>query len=330
MRISTFLNSYAGMYVVQAFCHSLIAAVVIDRALRAWKISDPVIRQRFSLAVILFPIISFPLYQALNPGRSSVLFRLNALFDSNRWLDMELWDTIPLSLLFLLMLIITSLIFLFQEMVPVLRHTLESNHPPQEHVHAEAHPFLEKASHALKIVTPEVYVVDDDELFIFTATGKNPAVIVSSKLTSTLTTEQMQAALAHELAHIARSRRPVLLAIFFMRMLMFFNPVVLLEFRRAVRNEEKVCDDIAVSLTNQPQALAETLKMFYAIPETPESDVEKKKHMRTIHLEEYSHNIQIGDRIARLERNTTRNTGTWLFPFIISCIIIAVINYFIV
>jgi hypothetical protein len=330
MRISTFLNSYAGMYVVQACCHSLVAAVIIDRALRAWKISDPAIRQRFSLAVILFPIISFPLYQALNPGRSSVLFRLNALFDSSRWLDMALWGMIPLSMLFLLMLIITSLIFLFQEMVPVLRHTLESNHPPQEREYAKTHPFIEKASHALKIGTPKVYVVDDDELFIFSATGKNPAIIVSSGLTSTLSTEQMEAAHAHELAHIARSRRPVLPAVFFMRMLMFFNPVVLLEFRRAVLNEEKVCDDIAVSLTNHPQALAETLKMFYAAPETPESGVGRKQRMSPIRLEEYSHNIQIGDRIARLEQNASGETRTWLFPFIISYIIIAVINYFIV
>jgi Zn-dependent protease with chaperone function len=330
MNLSTFFNSYAGMYVAQSFCHSVIASIIADQALKIWKIDDPVIRQRFRLIVVLFPIFSFPLYQVLNPGRSSVLFRLNALFDINRWLNMEIWGVIPLSLLFLLVLAITSLIFLFQEMIPVLRHTLESKHAVHEGARTHADPFIEHASNALSIETPEVLIVDDDEPLILSTTGKNPAILISTGLSRTLTPDQMEAALAHEIAHIARSRRPVLLTVFLLRMIMFFNPVVLVEFRRVVRNEEKICDDIAVSLTHRPEALAEALKKFYAGRDTPEPDIEQKPMFTPEHLEEYSYNMQLDTRITRLEQNTPRKTdGRW-FPFIIVVLIIAGINYFVV
>ncbi|HXY54789.1 MAG TPA: M56 family metallopeptidase [Nitrospirota bacterium] len=329
MNLSPFFNSYAGMYVAQSFCHSVIASIIADQAVKLWKIDDPGIRQRFRLIVVLFPIFSFPLYQVLNPGRSSVLFRLSALFDINRWLNMEIWGIIPFSILFLIVLAITSLIFLFQEMVPVLRHTLESKHAVHDGARTHADPFIERASNELSIETPEMLIVDDDEPVILSTTGKNPAILISTGLSKTLTPDEMQAALAHEIAHIARSRRPVLLVVFLLRVIMFFNPVVLVEFRRVVRNEEKICDDIAVSITNRPEALAEALKKFYTVRDAPGPDVERPL-FTPVRLEEYSYNMQLDTRITRLEQNTPRSAGGRWFSFMIVILIIAGISYFVV
>src|SRR5512143_2092508 len=94
MSISAFYGSFAGKYVAQSFCHSVIASVIMDQTLRAWKIDDPLVRQRFRLTVVLFPIFSYPLYQTINPDRGSVLFRLDALFDITRWLNMEFWGIV--------------------------------------------------------------------------------------------------------------------------------------------------------------------------------------------------------------------------------------------
>ncbi len=330
MNLTTFFNSYAGMYVAQSFSHSVIASIIADQAVKLWKIDDPGIRQRFRLIVVLFPIFSFPLYQVLNPSRGSVLFRFNALFDINRWLNMEVLGIIPLSLLFVIVLAITSLIFLFQEMIPVLRHTLESKQAVHEGARTHADPFIDHASNALSIETPEVLIVDDDEPLILSTTGKNPAILISTGLSKTLTQDQMEAALAHEMAHIARSRRPVLLIVFLLRMIMFFNPVVLVEFRRVVRNEEKICDDIAVSITNRPEALAEALKKFYAVRDTPVPDAEQKPMFAPVHLEDYSYNLQLDTRITRLEQDMPRNSGGHWFSLIIVVLIIAGISYFVV
>ena len=330
MIISTFFNSYAGMYVTQSFCHSLIASVIMDQAVRAWSIDDPAIRQRFRLSVVFFPILSFPLYQFINPDRGSLIFRLDALFDVNRWLTVELGGVFPLSILFLAVLAVTSLVFLLQEMLPILSHSLGSRNIGHEGTPFAAGPFLEKASQALSIETPAVRVEDDDDLVIFSTTGRNPVVFMSSGLVGTLTADEMQAALAHELAHIARSRRPVLLAVFFLRILLFFNPVALIEFRRVVRNEEKICDDIAVSLTGRPAALAEALTKFYSVHGEAGPGDRERPLGAPVSLEEYSYNLQIDSRISRLKQGARRSgNGQWI-PFIVSAVVIAGLNYFIV
>ncbi len=318
------------MYVAQSFCHSLIASVIIDQALRAWKIDNPVIRQRFRLAVVLYPVFSFPLYQLINPDRSSVLFRLNALFDVNRWLNIEIWGVVSLGLLFLCLLGVTSLIFIFQEMIPILRHTLESRSIEHEGIRREPNAFVEHASRVLGVNEPGVYVVDDDDLVIFSTTGKDPAIFVSSGLFQALTVEEMNAALAHEIAHIARSRRPILLAAFFLRMILFFNPIALVEFRRVVRNEEKICDDIAVTVTGRPKALANALKKFYATRPAPEPEVQPKPLFATVPLEEYSYNIQLDSRVTRLEQHAPDPAGSRWFLLAVTLVIVLCINYFVV
>ena len=181
MSIPAFFNSFAGMYVAQSFCHSVIAAMITDRALKAWNIFDPLVRQRFRLIVILFPIISFPLYQLINPARSSTLFRLSSLFDINRWLFLEIWGFIPISLLFLLIFVVTSLVFFFQEMLPVLRHTLDSGHSEHDGTRLDAGPFIEEASRSLSIKKPDVVLIDDDDPILFSTTGKNPVIFVSTR-----------------------------------------------------------------------------------------------------------------------------------------------------
>ncbi len=330
MNISTFFNSFAGMYVAQSFCHSVIAAMITDRALKAWNIANPLVRQRFRLIVIFFPIVSFPLYQAINPARSSALFRLESLFDINQWISLEIWGVIPLSLLFLLIFVLTSLVFFFQEMFPVLMHSLESKQVEHEGTHMDADPFIAEASQLLSIKIPDVILIDDDEPLLFSSTGKDPVIFTSTGLSRALTKEQMQAALAHEIAHIARSRRPLLIAVFLLRIIMFFNPVVLVKFRMAVKDEEKICDDIAVSLTHNPAALAEALKKFlHKKDEAPEPSI-RKLSTSNVSLEEHSHNLHLESRITRLESGSINTREGWGVPFMLTLLAVVVLNYFIV
>ncbi len=318
------------MYVTQSFLHAFIASGVAAGAIRTWNVRSPVVKQRFRFALILFPIFSFPAYQIFNPERSTAFFRLEALFDSSRWLNMELWGTIPLHPFFLAVLLITSVIFFLQELVPIVRHTIESKQAIIDGEPPDDDSAVSKALEALPGEKPNVVVIDDDELVLFSSTGKNASIIISTGLVRSLTGEQMLAALAHENAHILRSRRPVLLLVFFLRMLMFFNPVVLVEFRRAVRNEEKICDDIAVSITQRPDVLAEALKKFYSPREDPETGEGKEPPASMAALDEYSHNLQLESRVTRLEQGLTRNTdGGWaLLIFVFA--VIAGINYFVV
>lgn len=328
--VSTFFYSYPGMYLAQSIFHSLIAAIIVDRSLNIWKIADPLIKQKFRYIVILVPIFSFPIYQIINPDRGTIIFRLGTLLDINRWLNLELWGQIPLSIFFILILLVTAMIFLMQELIPVLRHTSASKEAETEWEKTED-PIVSKVLESLTAEKPEVFKTTDDNLVLFSTTGKEASIFLSTGLINTLGMEQLQAAIAHEVAHISRNKKPSLLIIFFLRIFMFFNPVVLLEFRRIVQEEEKICDDIAVSLTKKPHALAETLKKLY-YEKTDSSDAAQLKHISNLKssIEEYSHNMQIKDRVMRLEQWPVHNTDGARLKFLVTFLVIMALNYFIV
>ncbi|MBI4690994.1 MAG: M48 family metalloprotease [Nitrospirae bacterium] len=324
-----FFDSYMGMFIAQSVLHSLIAAIIVDRAIQIWGIGDPLVKQRFCLIVILFPIFSFHGYQMINPERGAISFRLNAIFDINRWLKLEFWN-IPLGLLFILILSGTTLIFFFQEMIPILRHTFESKEHAFHEKKADDYPPISDALRGLSVEKPETFIIEDRDRILFSIMGERPAIFLSTGLVEILNSEEIVTAIAHEIAHIRRNKRPILVIVFILRVLMFFNPVVLLEFRRAVQEEEKICDDMAVSLTQKPHVLAETLRKLYY--EVKDFNPLKNGNLSNLKdsLEEYSHNIHIMNRIIRLEQGSVSGNGGEWMKFILTLAVIVVINYFVV
>jgi Zn-dependent protease with chaperone function len=314
MDISYFFDTAIGSYIVQAFVHSLVAALLVESSIGAWGTRSPAWQLRLRLVAILFPVFSYPLYQLLNPARGSLSFRLGALLDTRRWLDLEPWGLFPLGVLFVLLLLGTVALFAFQELVPVLRGALKTGRGGGEGEAGEEagdDAGLEAALAGLPFPAPEMEVIDDEDLVLFSSTGRKPAVFVSTGLVESLSREELQAAVAHETAHIARSRRPLLLVAFVFRVLMFFNPVVLLEFRKMVEDEEKVCDDEAVRMTGNPGALASTLEAFLREEETPLSE-DGTIGANVSHM---THAAVLRERIARLRgeeaAGNPRGEGSW-------------------
>lgn len=330
MNLSGLFGSYPGMYVSQSFLHLLISAVIADGAIRAWKITNPLVTQRFRFLVILFPVFSFPLYQLVNPERGSLFFRHAALFDSDRWLHFAIWGKVPLGFLFIFILFFTSVIFLVQELLPVLMDTLKSGRGSIGDINFCSNSHVVQTLSRLPGEKPEVLVLDDDERVIFSTTGRKAEVYLSSGLVKTLSADQMQAAVAHEMAHIERSRRPILFAVFLLRAAMFFNPLVLIQFRRATQDEEKICDDMAVSLTGKPYVLAQTLRRLYGgAGEGRAPQIREISRLR-YSLEEYSHLTHIRSRIERLEKPAAKRGEYEWFIFTLAFAAVVVINYFVV
>ena len=329
INLSAIFNSWPGMYLVQSFLHSLIAAFIVDTALIAWKIEAPAMRQRFRLIVIIAPLVSFPLYQIITPDRGSALFRLDALFDIVRWLNLEIWGVLPVGALFFLFLLFTAVIFVLQEMFPIVRHGISSAGSELAESTPEPGSPVAQALESIPGPKPDVFILDDEELIIFSSTGSEPAVFLSRGLAASLSAEELAAAIAHEIGHISRSRRPFMVLVFLLRVLMFYNPIILMEFRRIVQEEEKICDDVAAELTGNRAALAGALHKFYytnggehqhAMPDTP--------RLRD-RLEEYSHTMLIESRISRLEAPPAQ-VLKGAVAFIIVLMTILGINYYLV
>lgn len=321
-------GSYPGMYLIQSVLHSAVAAAVADGSILAWKIEDPVLKQRLRLVVIIAPILSFPVYQVIDPERGTLPFRLQALFDSNRWLNLELWGTLPLGILLLGLLVITAVVFIIQELLPIARHTRETGTPPLEADGAEGHPSLIAALEGLPGEKPRVMLIEDEELMLFSTTGKDPAIYLSTGFVNAVGLEELRAAIAHEIAHISRTRTPLLLVAFIFRVIMFFNPVTLIEFRKMAEEEEKICDDMAVSMTKNPEALETALEVLRAIEGHADSEPARLSRAMDA-LERSSHDLLLKGRIDRLQKKRTEEKAG-LLPLAASLIVTLCLNYFIV
>ena len=317
MSLSGFFQSLPGLYVTQAFFHSLVASVVSELALKAWAVRDPSVRQKVLLVPIVAPVFLFPLFRLVAPGRGSTHFRMDTIFESGRWLNIEIGGFHPVMGVLLLVFGITSLVFLFQEFFPILRNCFESFRP-RGAVSARDWPevpAVRSAVESLPVNPPRVLVVEDADFLIYSTTGRKGSVFVSSALLEALSAGELRSALAHEIAHVVRSRHPLLVAVYLLRAVMFFNPIVLMEFRRAVQEEEKVCDEFAVSLTRDRRALADALRKLYLPPEEPARGGTRRGRKTAEEIEERSHRLNIESRISALESGYERVVGwRWVIP----------------
>jgi len=252
----------------------------------------------------------------------------------DRWLSLEIWGLIPLTAVFTLLLALTSFVFFLQEVVPILRDAVARKRE-DPYVCLPADPVVDdltrQMSGQLGIEPPPVTVLDDSNPFIVTSGSKNHALILTYGLLEVLDREQLKSAIAHELAHIARMSNATKWMVFVIRVMMFFNPIVLVVFRRIVQDDEHICDDITVSLTKSPRVLASTLKVFYASHSEFFSDAFVGVKALQEGVENYSHNLLLKERIARLEseKGYTDREFEW-GRFLLTMAVVAVINYFVV
>ena len=332
--MNTLIFSYWGMYAVQTVLHSVIASVLVDCAYIAWDIRTPYVKQRFRFMVIFLPLALFPFYQLMVPRRGDMYFRLESLLDSNKWFFLELWDGITVFMAFAVLLTISSVIFIIQELVPIVLQMLEQmradDGPVAEEVEETMTRKVSKALEGLPFDEKSVEILNDDDLALFSDTGLNPRIYVSTGLITSFNTEHLQAAFAHEIGHIQRTRKPVLIFAYIFRVLMFYNPVAMIEFRKLAQEEEKVCDDIAVVLTGKPVALAEAVDMLRPAPEDYNLGTGHRGVRNIVSaLEHYSHDALLKSRILRIGQRP-QDDSRWGIPYFVTMALIIGINYFVV
>lgn len=317
-----FLNSYIGQWVFQCIVHSIVALFIVEQAIRVWVVKSPIGRFRYRLLVLLLPFLIYPVSHFLTPERGGFFFRKEtAIFDGLEWLGLRL-GKVPVGLIvFYLGTSLTSIIMVLQEIVPILRGYMEGKNPSL----SPAPKWIKEAAEEILKDTglhmSKVFIVTDEQPIIYTSGSKS--IVLSEGLLSVLSPEQIRTALAHEAAHIIRRSNLTTFFIFLLRVMMFFNPVSLIIFRRILEDDEQVCDDITVALTGKPSALASALRVFYS---SPKEVVGLKES-----IERASHNLRLTERIERLENlEIGSDSGfNWLY-YIMTASAIVLVNYFVV
>ncbi|MEJ2695423.1 MAG: M56 family metallopeptidase [Candidatus Sulfobium sp.] len=328
------MDSYIGKYIVQSVFHSLVALLMVEMSLRIWQTESASERFMYRLQVIILPFIMYPVFQLINPARGSLYFvEDSAFFSSMRWLRLDLFGQVPFYFLFLAVLLAVSVLVVVQEVVPVVKHSLDKNGEfPGTPASPEVKGMVEEMSTAMNIDNPSVFLLDKTTPVIYTTGTKSHSIVISRGLVRVFDERQLRSALAHELAHIVRRSNITTLLVFLVRICMFYNPVSLLEFRRIVQDDEHICDDITISVTRDPKALAAALKVFYAGPGRKSGGGEHVSvSALSDSIERSSHDLLLKERIARLENsdNLEYQQPGW-GRYLLTLGAIVVVNYYVV
>lgn len=327
--IMRFLSSYPGMYITQSVLHSFVALIIVELSFFAWDIRDHSAKFRYRLLTLTLPVFMFPLYQVITPQRSAWYFRLNtALFDSQRWLDLNPLGIFPLAAVFLTLLSAVTAVFVVQEVLPIFRERSSRSDPGTcEGTRDTLDAMLDSISSEMPIAKPSICIIDEPLPILVTQGFKDHMIIVSSHLIEVLDEDQLKGALTHEAVHIMRDSNTKTQLIYLLRILMFYNPVSLVEFRRVVHDDEFICDAITVSITKNPAALIAAISSFYYHPDQGPQGLYQMKER----IESHSHNLLLDERIQRL-----RETGlevqehfAWA-PFMLTASVILVMGYLVV
>lgn len=116
---------------------------------------------------------------------------------------------------------------------------------------------------------PRLIITNDDFAKSFTFGFRKPVIVLSKVVVEKMEPQELEAILAHELAHIIRKDTPVNLVGNLMRDLLIFAPPVFIAYNFFSEEKEKAADDLALKLTGNPLALAGALiKMWRLMPKS--------------------------------------------------------------
>ncbi len=318
-----------AQYVVQSVLHGIVALVLTEASIQAWRVKDPFVRFRYRLATLILPAMMQPAFQLATPTRGDFYFRLRvALFDSRRWLELRSFDDVPLTgWLFALLLLIAALVTLLQELRPALAREGTTPATPGAPIPPELSLLVEELAQKMGVLRPTLGLVDLEVPIIVNAGVREPAIYLSRALLTALTPRELRAAVCHELAHVRRRSNRTTLLVFFLRVWLFFNPVALLVFRRLVQDDEQICDDIARHTLGDGHALAKALEKLLA---AQLGDVDTTTTVRA-RIEEGGFRLLLRERTERLRQPAAPGQVGHAWEGWLTCVgAILVLSYFIV
>lgn len=127
--------------------------------------------------------------------------------------------------------------------------------------HNRVRAIAAELAQAMKVAMPEIFVLSLESPIVFTVdeSKKNPLIVVSSGLLDLLDTDELEACLGHELAHIMNNDKFVRKISSFLRAIMFYNPLGYFIESVIYREREFLADMISAHITKKPEALASAL-----------------------------------------------------------------------
>lgn len=262
--------------VAQSILHALVAGLLVEALLWAWRVEDGAWRLRLRLVALAEPILVLPLF-LLIPWRAAPAFGATwALFASERWNMVRAGGAALGDLLLLCAAGIGSVLFL-RDAVPPLLEALRGAPPAPRPLISSAVPaplaaMVNAHAAALGAPPPEIRLLRSRLPVLLCEHVRRPTLVISAATLEQLDPVSLDAAVAHEVAHAAH-RDPLWgYALIAARALTFFNPATQWISRAVVDEIERRADQVALRLTGRPEPLAHAIRVLSlaAAPRSPE------------------------------------------------------------
>jgi len=245
----------------QAIFHTLVASLFVEALVRSWRVREPRQRMVLRLVAVGYPLVVFPALFLAFPLRGEEAFHDGpALLVARRWGEVHLLGVGLFACWLALFAGLGTLLFLM-DLVPLLRGRRRPRPVPADPDPESAASLAElpALARALGVAAPPVVFLARDQPVLFCTGVRRHAIVVSRGAIRLLDREELRAALAHELAHLARHDPGVSWGVMAARALMFFNPAFQVLSRALARDAEWLADDRAAEACSDPLALASGL-----------------------------------------------------------------------
>lgn len=204
-------------------------------------------RRRLQLLVLASPSVSVGVGLA---GLSHVGGRI-CLLNTPRW-DAALGTAVPVAM---------GLVALGAAGLGVMRLGLMSWATMRRSVAAgpELHALADRLADRLGAPRLRVRVRASRRPLALISGLRRPTLLLSTWMLCSLDSREIESVLAHELGHMARRDYPVIWIATVLRDAFFYVPTSRTAYRHLQTEKETACDDLAVSVTQRPLALASAL-----------------------------------------------------------------------
>jgi Zn-dependent protease with chaperone function len=252
----------------QLLLHSLTSALVVEALIRRLPIADPTTRVRYRALVLVLPLLLLPLAW-IAPERFSIASWHRMVFFSPAWNEVRIAG-IGLRAVGLGLAAVVGLALLLRD-IGREAHAWRRDHDavrlqfgdrgdPGDATGADPIPravriMAERAGTRVPILC----LVDTPNPVLSCHGIWRPRIAISRAMATLLTPAQLEGAVAHEVAHIARRDVATHWVIFALRAAQWFNPLAHLMARRLGQELEWRADDDAAQMTGSAVPIVKAL-----------------------------------------------------------------------
>jgi Zn-dependent protease with chaperone function len=254
----------------ETILHGIVAAVATLMFLRLRPVHVAKIRLRFWLLALACPVVLTPVCSLLAPFRRGETFRdERAIFSGSHFANVQ-WQGIHPGAALLVALALMGTALFLRDLIPfawdVMRGRANRNEvgaTPKALVVA-----VERAAAALGVSAPRLLVEVTRQPILICRGLRRPTIVASTGLVEWLAPDELEAAVAHEMNHVARRDPALGWGLMLARGLFFFNPAIQLIARAAVQEIERRADAAAVHSLGNPRPLVRGLQKIIGVSRT--------------------------------------------------------------